>query len=69
MLDDKLDESIRLIEKFFFDEEDKERSDEDYKNYNKECGEKLFIDFVKKHKSKFIDCKLNESTENKFEYR
>ena len=41
----------------------------DYKNYNKECGEKLFIDFAKKHKSKFIDCKLNESTENKFEYR
>jgi hypothetical protein len=67
MQDDKIDESIRLIEEFFFNEEDIERSDEDYKTYNKECGEKLFIDFAKKYKKEFMNCKLNKSTENKFE--
>jgi hypothetical protein len=67
MSDDRLDESIRIIEEYFFDEEDKERTINEYKNYSKDCGEKLFVDFAQKYKNEFMNCKLNESTENKFE--
>jgi len=52
--DEKLDIALKAIEDYYFG------NDED-------CGEKLFINFAKKHKNEFIIGKLSESTENKFE--
>lgn len=54
MSDDKIIESIECLEKYFFGE-------------SGECGEKLFIDFAKKHNNEFINSKISDSTENKFE--
>ena len=54
MLDNKTYEAIELIESFLFGE-------------GEECGEKLYIDFAKKYKNEFMNSKLTESTENKFE--
>ncbi len=64
MLDEKIEKSIHIIEAYFFKELDE--------NKNKfgesiDCGEKLFIDFAKKYKNEFLNSKLTESTENKFE--
>ena len=55
MNEDKLDESIEMIENYFFGE-------------SGDCGEKLFLDFAREHKIEFLNAKLNESTENKFEF-
>ena len=59
MSDEKIDQAVKNIEDFFFTNVD---------HLNKECGEKLYIDFAKEHKNEFINCKLSNSTENKFEY-
>ena len=55
MNEDKLDESIQMIENYFFGEVG-------------DCGEKLFLDFARENKKVFLNAKLNESTENKFEF-
>ncbi len=53
MCDDILDNTIKIIENYYFGQ-------------SGECGEKLFIDFAAKHKSKFAASKLSNSTENQF---
>ena len=53
--DEILNETIKGIEDYFFGTEG-------------ECGEKLFIDFAKENKQKFLDAKLTSSTENKLEF-
>ena len=54
MSDEKIDESIEVLEKYFFGD-------------GEECGERLFLDFAKEYKSEFINSKISDSTENKFE--
>lgn len=54
MSSDKLDNAIEIIESYYFGE-------------GEDRGEKLFLDFAAKHKEKFLQSKLNSSTENKFE--
>ena len=53
--DEILDNTIKGIEDYFFGTGD-------------ECGEKLFIQFAKENKQKFLDAKLSSSTENQFEF-
>lgn len=54
MDDDKLDNTIQRIEDYYFGE-------------GEERGEKLFLEFAKKHRDQFLQAKLSSSTENKFE--
>lgn len=52
---DKIFEAINLLEQYFFGEAGKDR------------GEQLFLEFATKYKNFFINSKLNNSTENKFQ--
>ena len=61
MEDEKLNSTIIKIEGYFFSD------DEQRKDPSRDCGEKIFMDFAKSNRDTFIKCKLNESTENKFE--
>jgi hypothetical protein len=53
--DESLNSALILIENYYFGE-------------GENCGERLFIDFAKKHKTVFLNSKISESTENKFEF-
>jgi hypothetical protein len=55
MSDEKLNEAIVELENYFLGE-------------GGECGEKLFVDFAKTNKQKFLSAKINQSTENNFEF-
>jgi hypothetical protein len=55
MNDNKLDNTLKIIEDYYFGE-------------GKDCGEQLFINFAQIHKDKFKKFKLSDSTENNFEY-
>lgn len=54
MTDEKITQAITNIENFLFEE-------------SEDNGEKLFLDFARKYKSEFVNSKINESTENRFE--
>jgi len=54
MIEDKLDQTIKIIENYFFGTEG-------------DCGEQLFINFSKENKEMFNNSKLSESTENRIE--
>ncbi len=54
MNDDKLDETIKIIENYFFGAEG-------------ECGEQLFKNFSKEHKEIFKNSNISDSTENRIE--
>jgi hypothetical protein len=54
MNDDKIINTIKEIEKYYFGD-------------GGDCGEKLFIDFAKSHKEDFMKSKINHSTENEFQ--
>jgi hypothetical protein len=61
MSDNLLNLTINKIEEFLFSDH------EQRKDQSRDCGEKLFKDFAKKHRDILINCKLSDSTENKFE--
>lgn len=54
MTDDKLEQTIKIIEDYFFGTQD-------------DCGEQLFINFSREHKDVFKNFKTSESTENRIE--
>ena len=48
------EETIKNIEEYYLGE-------------GEECGEKLFIEFARKYKDKFLNSRVNNSSENDFE--